>query len=803
MTASAVSQGFELLAEPIRRWIWRQGWQELRDIQERAIPLLIQQDADVIIAAATAGGKTEAAFLPLLSRLLERQEGGSGFGLLYVSPLKALINDQFRRLDDVCAMLEVPVHRWHGDVAASAKTRARKQPSGVLLITPESLEALFVLRGLEIPRLFAALECVVIDELHALLDTERGMHLRSLLSRLELSVGRPVRRVGLSATLGDMRLAAAYLRPDRADSVQVLESFSEGQELRLLVRGYVIRSGDPAAAARDATDESPDAEPASDRAIAEHVFSTLRGTQNLVFAGSRSRVELYADLLRQMCEAEHLPNEFYPHHANLASDHREFVERRLKEGREPTTAVCTSTLELGIDIGEVASVAQIGPPFSVASMRQRLGRSGRRAGRPAVMRTYIQERALEPDIHLLDELRLHLVQTIAMTDLLINGWCEPPRPRALHLSTLVHQILAVIAQRGGASARALFHILCDRGAFSTVDRALFTRVLRAIGAKETGLIEQSPDGTLLLGATGERLVGHYSFYAVFMTPEEYRVVCDGRTLGTLPVSLFLVPETTIVFSGRRWVVLSVCDRDKLIEVRPAQAGLPPRFGGDGADLHDQVALRMREIYERDDVAVYLDAVARDLLAEGRRTFLRRRLATEAARLRCPRSNDDLPLARERCHRVAGPRADLPRDQGLTSASRVGGRSRIGRGPTRSSHHRQRACAGPDRAGPSFRQFGPGEVPSPSDGRAARDRHGLATNRRDDPARAGSRAFGEEGSIVSSSGGAAQVQGLGIDGGADAGIASTTPIAHRPNHHSDRPASAVPTARCFCIASRTR
>lgn len=625
------SSSFELLARPVQRWIWQKQWRELRDIQERAIPLLLREDADVIIAAATAGGKTEAAFLPLLSRLVSSKRAGRGFELLYVSPLKALINDQFRRLDELCELLEVPVHRWHGDVASVGKAKARRDPRGVLLITPESLEALFVLRGLEVPGLFAALECIVIDELHAMLDTERGVHLRSLLNRIEIAIGRPVRRVGLSATLGDMHLARVYLRPSAPDEVKLLKSDAEGQELKVQLRGHTIER--PVGPLDEKEQESEKdggeaaREEAADRTIARHLFERLRGQQNLVFAGSRQRVELYTDLLRQMSEEARLPNEFYAHHANLARDHREFVERRLKRAEEPTTAVCTSTLELGIDIGEVESVAQIGPPFSVASLRQRLGRSGRRAGKPAILRMYVKERAVDANSNPMDVLRLQLVQSIAMIDLLVAGWCEPARHQALHLSTLVHQVLSIIAGRGGVRAKTLFAVLCGSGPFTAVDAELFAAVLRRLGDPDVALIEQGPDGTLLLGATGERLVEHYSFYAVFMTLDEYRVVEKGHTLGTLPVTFILVPDMTIIFSGRRWRVLVVHDREKVVEVTPDAAGTPPIFGGDAGDLHDEVAKRMLGIYRSSDVPPYLDSAARDLLAEGRQAFHRYGLDT--------------------------------------------------------------------------------------------------------------------------------------------------------------------------------
>ena len=324
-SSSEESTGFHRLAEPVRRWIWHKGWSSLRDIQEQAITALLDGDRDVIITAATAGGKTEAAFLPLISFVLENA-GAGGFELVYVGPLRALINDQFERLEDLCERAELPVFPWHGDISQGVKTRARKNPRGVLLITPESLEALFVLRGLEIPSLFAGTHAIVIDELHALLDNERGVHLRSLLTRLELAVGRRIRRVGLSATLGQMTLAREYLRPEAPDSVVLLNSKSDGQELKVQLRGY-REEGDPSRSQEEREDES-----SARRAVAEHLFSRLRGSRNLIFAGSRQSVEWYADKLRVMSEDARLPAEFFPHHASLSREHRIDLEKRLNSG---------------------------------------------------------------------------------------------------------------------------------------------------------------------------------------------------------------------------------------------------------------------------------------------------------------------------------------------------------------------------------------------------------------------------------------------------------------------------------------
>ena len=623
------SKAFELLAEPIRRWIWQKGWTSLWDIQERAIPYLINGDNDLIIAAATAGGKTEAAFLPLISKVsMSMTEKSEGFDLVYVGPLRALINDQFRRLEDLCEVLEMSVHPWHGDVSQAVKARARKNPRGILLITPESLEAMFVLRGAEMPRLFAGTQAIVIDELHALLDSERGVHLRSLLTRIELSVGRRIRRVGLSVTLGDMTLANTYLRPEAPEMVGQLVSRSDGHELRVQLRAYIAS---PYIASRSTEhpgpeDANPDATNVQDssatRAVGEHIFNKLRGHNNLVFAGSRGNVELYSDLLRRMCEERHLPNEFFPHHASLSREHRGFIEKRLKGGSLPVTAICTSTLELGIDIGDVVCVGQIGAPWSVAALRQRLGRSGRRAGQPAILRMYVTEPETVADSHPVDTFHLGLVRSIAMIELLIEGWCEPPRAEALHLSTLTHQILSVIAERGGASAQRLYATLCDRGPFRAVAPPLFGQLLHQLGDPDTALIEQHPDGTLLLGREGERVVEHYSFYAVFQTPQEYRVVHDTKTLGTIPVDTPLAPDLTIIFIGRRWRILEIHDREKVIEVASDHAGKPPRFGDSAGEVHETVIKRMRDVLLADIVPLYLDDTAAEVLSFARAAYRR-------------------------------------------------------------------------------------------------------------------------------------------------------------------------------------
>jgi ATP-dependent Lhr-like helicase len=607
------SRNFERLDARIQRWIWASGWTELRDAQERAIPPILAGDRDVIIAASTASGKTEAAFLPILTRL---GENADEMGLaLYVSPLKALINDQWQRLDDLCASLEIPVTPWHGDISATLKRNFFSRPIGCLLITPESLEAMLMRHGSSLGELLGGLRFVVIDELHAFMGSERGKQLQSQLHRVERIIDRTVPRIGLSATLGDINRAKEFLRQGAADQVELIEAREGGQELKVLIRGVI----QPAAAPdlKGDSEETPDF--VAKAGIVADLYKCLRGSNNLVFPNSRSSVEFFADRLRRKCEEERVPNEFWPHHGNLSKELREQTEAALKQKERPATAICTSTLELGIDIGSVKSVAQIGPPPSVASLRQRLGRSGRRKGESAILRGYAIERQISCHSDLSDQLRECLVQSAAMVRLLTHGWYEPIGTSGLHASTLVQQTLSLISQFGGLRAHQLWEMLCVKGAFRSMPQELFASLLRGLGSKE--IIFQDATGLILLAPKGEQIAEHYSFYAAFSSQEEFRIVADGRTLGSMPVTHPLAPGGFIIFGGRRWQVISVSQEELLIVVRPGAAGALPSFeGGAGAQIHDRVREEMREILRGADAVPFLDRRGQQLLEEARNTY---------------------------------------------------------------------------------------------------------------------------------------------------------------------------------------
>lgn len=605
----STSGAFLQLDPRIQRFLWAEAWEELRDVQELAIPLILPGDRDVVVAASTASGKTEAAFLPALTHLLGQSPPGL---IVYISPLKALINDQFGRLDRLCEDLEIPVWPWHGDVSSTSKARFLRDPSGVLLITPESLEALLCNRGTAMAGVFARTAFFVIDELHAFIGSERGKQLQSLIHRIEVVLKRPVPRIGLSATLGDIQLAATFLREDR--EVAIVDPPSGGYTLKTMVKGF--EEPIPIEGQRRRNDPETERAPI---AVAKHLFHALRGSNNLVFPNSRREVERYTHLLNQMCEQARIPNEFWPHHGSLSKEIRYETETALKQKERAATAICTSTLELGIDIGAVKSVAQIGTPPSVASLRQRLGRSGRRKGEPAILRGYVIEDALDEQAGLATRLRLDTVQTAAAISLLLENWFEPPATHGAHLSTLIQQLLSAVAQYGGLRAAQAYRLLCATSTpFVGVSKEAFAELLLHLGQKE--ILIQDSSGLLLHGRLGDKFVNHYSFYAAFSSDEEFRIVAGGKALGTLPVSQMLSVGQRILFGGRTWLVEEIDEVHKTIHVSPAKGGAPPLFNGGGGRVHTRVRQRMRELYSGSQTLGFLDETAQRFLEEGRETY---------------------------------------------------------------------------------------------------------------------------------------------------------------------------------------
>lgn len=579
---SRVSASFDLLDERVRRWIWRQGWTSLKDIQENAIPAVLTGNSDVIISASTAGGKTEAAFLPILTSIL--QNGKSfGYQVLYVSPLKALINDQYRRLSDMTSEIGIDVIPWHGDINVARKTRSLKNPNGIIIITPESLESFLINRERFVMGALSSLQYVVIDELHSFIGTERGKQLQSLLSRIEHITRRRVPRIAMSATFSDYDAVKYYLRNDGSMPCIIPPQGESNHEIKILVKEYVSSKN---------TDVTTP--------ISKEIFNNLRGSNNLVFTNSRGIAEEFAVQLSDMCEEKNVPNEFRVHHGSISKLERESIERDLQRGEHPITALCTSTLELGVDIGKVKSIAQIGTAISVSGLRQRLGRSGRR-DEPSILRVFSIEGY---DGGLLYDLRCNLVQNIAIIELMREHKYETSAINRCHFSTLIQQILAVIAQFGGFYPKDGWMLLCQNGAFKNVTPEVFLKLLRSLG--ENKVISQLNTGQIVVGKFGEKILKSPDFYVAFVSPIDLTVIdkANAKRIGMIQH----IPEigNVIILSGQRWLVESFDEATSKIYVSYIKSGGAARFAGESIDIDRIIVEKMREIYLSDTIYPYLD-----------------------------------------------------------------------------------------------------------------------------------------------------------------------------------------------------
>ena len=578
------SSSFDLLDTKVQQWVWKQGWTSLKDIQENSIPPILDDNCDVIISAATAGGKTEAVFLPILTNIL-RWESVCGYQVLYISPLKSLINDQYRRLQDMTKDMSINVTPWHGDISSNKKHSSLEDPNGILIITPESLEALFVHRHFQLKKAFGNLKYVVIDELHAFIPTERGKQLQSLMSRIEYVTGKHIPRIAMSATFSDFGIVKDFLRQDHCIPCIIPDQGKSNHEIKVIIKDYGYNE-----------------ESYINEKITDELFLRLRGENNLVFTNSRGECECFSSLLNEKCKKENVPNEFRIHHGSISKEARTKVEHELQSGSLPITAICTATLELGVDIGKVKSIAQIGTSNSVSGLRQRLGRSGRR-GEASMLRVFTYDYKRKA-IGLLDILRDDLFQNIAVIELLKAHKYEIPTIDGIHLSTLIQQILSLIAEYGSFYPKDGWKLLCQNGAFSNVSVNLFLKLLRDLGKND--VIRQMENGQIIIGPTGDEILSDKEFYAAFTTYLEFEIFNsqNGEHIGSLQAQIGI--GFCIVFGGRKWFVTEIDYRKGRAYVEPSDYGEIPIFFNDYYEIDGIIVQKMKDIYMSDDIYPYLD-----------------------------------------------------------------------------------------------------------------------------------------------------------------------------------------------------
>ena len=612
---------FSRYAPFIQEYIYRAGWQVLRGVQNAAGEAIFGTDENVLLTASTASGKTEAAFFPILTLMSE--DPPQSVGVLYIAPLKALINDQFLRLTELLEEMEIPVTRWHGDVPESQKRKLLKKPRGILQITPESLESLMINKHMEIPSLFRDLRFIVVDEIHALIRGDRGLQTFALMERLSrLAECRP-RRIGLSATIGNPEEAGKLLAAGSGRGT-LIPKFDPGKETWRLSMEHFY-STDPQAdegktgltelrAMEEGTDEAPKL---ADPGMA-YIFEHTRGKKCLIFTNSREECESVCQNLRQYCEIRHEPDRFLIHHGNLSASYRESAEEEMKDDSSLMSVCATATLELGIDIGRLERAFHIDAPFTVSGFLQRLGRTGRR-GNPSEMWFVMREDHAEPRAMLPDLIPWHLIQGIALVQLYIEErFVEPPRMGRMPFSLLYHQTMSTLASCGEMSPAELASRVLPLAVFRNITQEDFRILL--LHLLETDQIMRTENGGLIVGLSGERVTGNYKFYAVFQENIEYKVHSGSEQLGTI-----VKPPPAgdkIAIAGRVWIVDEVDHKRREVYCTPVKGLIPAYFGDVAGDIHTKILERMKKALAEERVYPYLLRHAQGRLRDARSTFLR-------------------------------------------------------------------------------------------------------------------------------------------------------------------------------------
>ncbi len=552
------------------------GWRELRALQEQAITPVLD-GRHCLLLAPTAGGKTEAAVFPLLSRMLV--EDWQGLSVLYVCPIRALLNNLEERLSYYAGLVGRSCGLWHGDVSQAVKSRILAEPPDILLTTPESLEALLISNRTDKPYFFGSAKVVVVDEIHAFAGDDRGWHLLAVLDRIVRLAGHPLQRIGLSATVGNP-----------AELLQWLVAGSDAD-------GVVIA---PPALAPSAADVTIDY--VGNIQNAATVLKLLyAGEKRLVFCDSRARTEELAALLR----SEGVPT--FVSHSSLSVGERHDAERAFREGRD-CVIVATSTLELGIDVGDLDRVIQIDAPATVASFLQRLGRTGRRSGtkRNCLFLTTSPE---------------SLLQAAALVELWRQGYVEPIKPPAVPYHLFAQQVLALLLQQGAIPENRILSALAGLVTSASLNEAACADIIRHM--LEMRLLA-SDSGLLMVGDQAERLYGakHYiTLLSIFDSLPLFTVFWGTKEIGAVhPISFHEDQRrgpVILSLAGRSWQVGHIDWEHQTAQVTPADELGKSRWLGESRPLSNRLCQAVRTVLLDSDARSWWSKRAKDQIASAR------------------------------------------------------------------------------------------------------------------------------------------------------------------------------------------
>ncbi len=589
---------FDKFAPFIKEYIYSHSWDTLRPVQVAAAESIFGNDNNLLLTSATASGKTEAAFFPIISMMYE--DPPQSVAVLYIAPLKSLINDQFGRLDELLDMTGIPVTHWHGDVAGSHKQKLLSDPRGILQITPESLEAMLINRPSDIPRIFSDLRFVVIDEIHTLTGSDRGNQIICQLSRLGHIIGRHPRRIGLSATVGSPELAAAWLSAGSGRDTDIPEIPPEKLRWRLGMEHFYIQN-----TRFDQSKDLPEEQESRPRAELdagyEFIYDCAKGRKSIVFSNSREETEYVTATLRQIAKKRGDDDIFLIHHGNLSAAIREEAEAKMKDDDTAAVTCATVTMELGIDIGRLERIIQNGSPTSVTSFLQRLGRSGRRGQPPEMMEVFREEDPL-PNTPLPQLIPWELLRGIAIAQLYIEDrYIEPPRFKKLPFSLAFHQTLSVSASCGELRPSELAGRVLSMPPLSGIPKDDYRALIGSM--LENGFLEMTDEKGLIVGLAGERLLSSFRFYAVFKDTEDFTVRCESDEIGTIssppPVG------DRFALAGRVWEVEELDIQRKLIYVKRVEGKMEISWPGDYGEIDTRILERMRQVLREDTVYPYL------------------------------------------------------------------------------------------------------------------------------------------------------------------------------------------------------
>lgn len=554
------------------------GWRELRPFQEAVIgPILAGKH--LIVLAPTAGGKTEAAFFPVVSRMLT--EDWRGLSVLYICPIKALLNNLDIRLQRYCTLLGRRSALWHGDIKSSARKRILREPPDCLLTTPESLEVMLVSPNVDARSLFSNLRVVIVDEIHAFADDDRGWHLLAVLERISRLAGRELQRLGLSATVGNPQTLVDWLAGSCAGPRDVFlppEAVSSEADVQLDYVGSLENAG--------------------------IVISRLhRGEKRLVFVDSRARAEQLGAHLRQ------LQVEAFVTHSSLSQEQRHQAEEAFAS-RDDCVIVATSVLELGIDVGDLDRVIQIDSPPTVSSFLQRMGRTGRRAG-------------ARRNCLLLATKDETLVQAAGVIDLWAEGYVEPIEPPPLPLHVLSQQLMALALQERGIGREDWLGWVRDVPGFATIPSDYVQRLVAWMLRRE---ILWDEAGILAMGRQGEGKYGRRNFlelFSVFMSPPLFSILHGRQELGYVDEMTFLGKHEgprVLLLGGRSWKVNHIDWQRRIAHVEATELTGRSRWKGQGQGLGFHLAQAIKRILATDQRCTRWSRRATERMAEVRLEF---------------------------------------------------------------------------------------------------------------------------------------------------------------------------------------